>query len=189
MPLPHVKGIAMTARKRAEKSTLRLSIFPGNLGWMALVTAGEIVRQLTFGHSSPSAAKRGIEPELLAAAEIVESETPLTRRLRAYASGNPDSFRDVAVDLGRLSRFGRRVLKECRRIALGSTISYAELASQAGFPRAARAVGNLLAANRVPLIIPCHRVVRSDGGLGSYSAGGGPTMKRRLLALESRKLA
>ena len=156
---------------------------------MALVTAGETVRQLTFGHSSPSAAKREIEPELLAAAELVESETPLTRRLQAYASGNSDSFRDVAVDLGRLSRFGRRVLVQCRRITLGRTKSYAELASQAGFPRAARAVGNLLAANRIPLIIPCHRVVLADGRIGSYSAPGGSAMKRRLLALESRKLA
>ena len=179
----------MTAHQRAKKYTLRLSIFSSNLGWMALVTAGETVRQLTFGHSSPSAAKRGIEPELLVAAEFVESETPLTRRLRAYASGNSDSFLDVTVDLGRLSRFQRRVLVQCRRITIGSTKSYAELASQAGFPRAARAVGNCLAANHIPLIIPCHRVVRTDSGLGSYSAPGGSAMKRRLLELESRKLA
>jgi O-6-methylguanine DNA methyltransferase len=110
----------------------------------------------------------------------------LRRRLQAFAAGKPDALGDIPIDLGRLSEFQRQVLKQCRRIPYGRTLSYAELAAKAGFPRAARAVGNCMAANRIPLIVPCHRVVRSDGRLGAYSASGGTAMKRRLLALESR---
>ncbi len=178
----------MPTKKRAAKSPDVLSIFPSNLGWMALVANGKMVRQLTFGHPSPLAARRAIRPDLLAAANVVEAETPLTERLRAYAAGKPERFRGVKVDLGWCSEFQRRVLAECRRIRPGGTASYAELASRAGFPRAARAVGSCMKANRIPLIIPCHRVVRSDGRLGPYSAPGGPATKRRLLAIESRKL-
>ncbi len=152
---------------------------------MALVTAGETVERLTFGHRTAAAAGKAIEPEIANSAERVAAETPLSRRLQAYASGNPDSFRDVVVDLGRFSPFQRRVLKGCRRIPPGKTASYAELAAKVGFPGAARAVGNCMAANRTPLIVPCHRVIRADGTLGPYSAPGGTAMKRRLLAMES----
>ena len=84
------------------------------------------------------------------------------------------------------SRFQRRVLNQCRRVPCGATISYARLAAKAGYPGAARAVGNCMAGNPIPLIVPCHRVVCSDGRLGAYSAPGGTAMKRRLLALESQ---
>jgi methylated-DNA-[protein]-cysteine S-methyltransferase len=113
----------------------------------------------------------------------------LVRRLQAFAAGQPDALGDIRIDPGPLTDFQRRVLRQCRRIPYGQTLSYAELAAKAGFSRAARAVGNCMAGNRIPLIIPCHRVVCADGRLGSYSAPGGTSMKRRLLALESRELA
>lgn len=163
---------------------MRMRIFSSRLGWIALVTDGNTVEQLTFGHRSPAAAKRGIDPELIARAEIDESETQLSRRLQAYASDGRDAFGDVEVDLDRYSTFQRRVLRQCRHIPVGHTVSYAELAADAGFPRAARAVGNCMAANRTPLIVSCHRVVRSDGRIGPYSGPGGCEMKRRLLELE-----
>jgi methylated-DNA-[protein]-cysteine S-methyltransferase len=109
----------------------------------------------------------------------------LVERLTAFAAGERDSLADIPIDVGRLGKFQRRVAKQCRSIPYGQTISYAELAAKSGSPRAARAVGNCMAGNRIPLIVPCHRVVRSDGRLGSFSAPGGVGMKRRLLALES----
>ena len=171
-------------KDRILKSALLMRIFPSKLGWMALVNDSGTVEQLTFGHPSPAAAKRWIVPELIARAEIDESETELVRRLQAYASDVRDAFSDVAVNLDRYSSFQRRVLRQCRRIPVGHTVSYAELAADAGFPRAARAVGNCMAANRFPIIVPCHRVVRSDGRVGPYSGPGGCGMKRRLLELE-----
>ena len=112
-------------------------------------------------------------------------ENVLVRRLQAYAEGEPEDFRDVQVDLDGLSRFRRRVFEACRQIPYGETLSYAELAVRAGFPKAFRAVGNCLAANRVPLIIPCHRVVCSNGQIGRFSAPGGGGMKQRLIQLEA----
>ncbi len=73
----------------------------------------------------------------------------------------------------------------CRRIPWGQTRSYAQLAAVAGRPGAARAVGSVMAKNRVPLVVPCHRVIASSGQLGGYSAPQGLSLKRRLLAMES----
>ena len=96
------------------------------------------------------------------------------RRLQAYAKGAlKDDFRDIKLDLGRLSVFQRRVLEECRKIPFGTTLSYGQLAARAGSARAYRAVGNCMAGNKIPIITPCHRVVQSSGVLGSYSAPGG----------------
>ncbi len=109
----------------------------------------------------------------------------LIERLRAFARGAPDDFRDVPVDFGGAADFTFRVWTACRSIGYGTVASYAELAARISAPRAARAVGNALAANRVPLIIPCHRVIASGGQFGRYSAPGGPMMKQRLLELEA----
>ncbi len=183
-------------------------VFPSKLGWMAVVVAGATVRRLTFGHLSAKAAIKALErfvvpasagrrttgqhctrqPAKAGTTNLSKSDAALVRRLRAYAAGEHESLRDIPVNLGSLGDFQRRVLDQCRRIPYGSTMSYAALAAKAGFPRAARAVGNFLAANGIPLLVPCHRVVRSDGRPGSYSAPGGEAMKRRLLALESATL-
>jgi O-6-methylguanine DNA methyltransferase len=110
----------------------------------------------------------------------------LVYRLQKYSSGAPDDFRDIRISWGPMTQFQRRVLEQCRRIAYGSTTSYGGLAIKAGYPPGtARAVGNCMAANRIPLIVPCHRVVCADGRSGAYSAPGGIAMKRRLLALET----
>jgi methylated-DNA-[protein]-cysteine S-methyltransferase len=187
----------MPASKHSRRPLDTLLIFNSDLGWMAAVVAGATVKQFTFGHRSAAAAKQALGPGagcVLArtlgtkssGTACVQARTlRLVRRLQAFAAGKPDALDDIGVDLGRLSDFQRRVLQQCRRIPRGQTLSYAELAAKAGYPHAARAVGNCMAGNRTPLIVPCHRVVRSDGGLGSYSAPGGTRMKSRLLALES----
>jgi methylated-DNA-[protein]-cysteine S-methyltransferase len=162
-----------------------LFVFPSQLKWMAVVTSGTTVKQVTFNHPSAEAAKAAIDSQLLAHAIAGGADSPMVCRLQAYAAGMADDFLDISVDLGQPSVFQRRVLEQCRRIPYGSTLGYAELAAMAGHPGAARAVGNCMAANRIPLLIPCHRVVCSGGRLGSYSAPGGTDTKRRLLALES----
>jgi O-6-methylguanine DNA methyltransferase len=92
------------------------------------------------------------------------------------------AFFSVDVELAGVAPFQARVLAEAGRIPFGETESYAELARRIGRPRAARAVGNALGANPVPVIVPCHRVIRGDGSWGHYAFGG--EMKTRLLALE-----
>lgn len=162
-----------------------LVVFPSRLGWMALVGAGDVLKQLTFAHGSPQTAAGACCPELLENAQRGTWNDQLVRRLQAYAAGTPEDFGDVRVDPGPLTEFRRRVVRHCRKIPYGGTLSYGQLAAKAGSPGAARAVGNCMAANRIPLIIPCHRVLRSDGALGGFSGPGGTRTKQRLLALES----
>jgi prevent-host-death family protein len=85
------------------------------------------------------------------------------------------------VDLARVGPFEREVLDELLRIPAGQVRTYRQVALALGEPGAARAVGTACARNPLPLLIPCHRVVRSDGGLGGYSLRGGVELKRRLL--------
>ena len=103
------------------------------------------------------------------------------RELRQYLSGRRRRF-TVPLDLGGLPPFQRRVLAAARRIPYGKTATYGRLAARAGKPKAARAVGQAMARNPVPILVPCHRVVAANG-LGGF--GGGLVLKRRLLALEN----
>ncbi len=109
----------------------------------------------------------------------------LQSKISAYFNGqNVDFTTGIGVDLGNMGNFDRTVLAGCSKIAFGRTATYGQLARRIGYPLAARAVGNALAHNPIPLIIPCHRVLRSDGGLGGFSAIGSTTLKQRLLDFE-----
>jgi methylated-DNA-[protein]-cysteine S-methyltransferase len=109
----------------------------------------------------------------------------LQERIVAYYEGEPVDFSvEPAVSLNGSHLFARKVLQACRKIAFGRTTTYSELARQVGSPRAARAVGGVMAANPIPLIIPCHRVLRTDGGLGGFSAPGGTAIKQKMLRHE-----
>ena len=104
------------------------------------------------------------------------------RQLDDYFSGRRQDF-DVPVDLALVrGAFARRLLEATAQIPFGATSSYAAVAAAAGSPRAVRAAGNALGANPIPIVVPCHRVLRSGGALGGYT--GGLERKRRLLGLE-----
>ena len=106
-------------------------------------------------------------------------------RITAYFEGSHVNFSpDIPVVLDNLSRFSRLVLTACRNIRFGETISYARLAKKMGQCGATRAVGSALAKNPLPLIIPCHRVIQSDGKIGGFSAPGRTNLKAKLLELE-----
>ena len=148
-------------------------------------------------HILASDARVGMESAVelgmqLLGAEIESADSPLALRelagrLSVFARRFEDRFTDVPLELDRLGPFTRRVVELCRAVPPGRTVSYAELATQAGSPGAARAVGNAMATNRFPLIVPCHRVVGARGHLGGYSAPQGLAMKRRLLAAEAQR--
>ena len=112
------------------------------------------------------------------------SFTEVKLQLDAYFSGSLESF-DLRLAL-RGTRFQRRVWDELRRVAFGTTISYGELARRVGHPRAVRAVGSANGANPIPIVIPCHRVIGSDGSLTGY--GGGLEIKEKLLTHEGARL-
>ncbi len=107
----------------------------------------------------------------------------LQHRIRRYYEGRPTDF-DVALDLSALTPFRRSVLNRCATVPYGRTVTYGHLAECVGKPNASRAVGGAMAANPIPLIIPCHRVLPAGGKLGGFSADGGVDVKRRMLCLE-----
>jgi methylated-DNA-[protein]-cysteine S-methyltransferase len=160
--------------------------FATRLGWMAIVAEQNHLKQLVFGYPSKKSAVAALDKRLAAAAQPKDADTPLVERLRAYAEGKADDFRDIAVDADNLTAFQRKVQKLCRAIPFGKTMTYGELAAKAGAPGAARAVGSCMAKNRFPLVVPCHRVVPSSGRLGNYSAPGGTATKQRLLDMEQQ---
>lgn len=161
-----------------------VATFPSELGWMTVVWHAGRLTRLTLGHSTARAAGRAAGTVPHAEGRWTAELDQLVRRLQQYAAGAIDDFLDVTVDLEDRTRFQRAVLQACRRIAFGQTLTYGELAARVGAPRAARAVGSVMAGNRTPLVIPCHRVVRSGGSLGGFSAPGGLRLKTRLLQME-----
>jgi len=112
----------------------------------------------------------------------------LQRQIIAYFDGCTVNFSfRISLALDGFSPFAISVLTACRDISFGKTITYALLAKKAGKPAAARAVGRVMAKNPLPLIVPCHRVIRTDGTLGGFSAPGGISLKRKLLSHEKKR--
>jgi len=119
-----------------------------------------------------------VSPRILRSPRVVDD---VARQLDEYFAGRRRRF-DVPVDLQLARGFRRAVLEHLREIPYGATESYTAVARAAGSPRAVRAAGSACATNPVPLVVPCHRVVRSDGTYGQYR--GGPEVKHALLTLE-----
>jgi methylated-DNA-[protein]-cysteine S-methyltransferase len=179
-----------TASPRVRKHSATVAgayVFPSDLGWMAVAFRGDCLARITFGHPSSAAAAAALATE----ADFVADERQLppaisaiVDRLQRFAAGEADDFRDVELDLGQLTEFQLRVVKACRKIKAGQSRSYADLAAVAGSPRAARAVGNVMRSNRYPLIVPCQRVIGSNGKLCGFTSPQGLAMKERLLERE-----
>lgn len=119
-----------------------------------------------------------ISPRVLEAPARIE---PVRRELDEYFAGERRAF-ETPIDWSLTRGFFRRVLEATAAIPFAEARSYAQVASAAGSPRAVRAAGNGLGSNPIPIVVPCHRVLRTGGGLGGYT--GGVERKRRLLALE-----
>jgi methylated-DNA-[protein]-cysteine S-methyltransferase len=119
-----------------------------------------------------------VSPRVLAAPGRLDEPR---RELEEYFSGQRRRF-DVPLDWQLMRGFRRRVLEATARIPFGSVSTYRQVATEAGSPRGSRAAGNALGANPIPIMVPCHRILHSSGGLGGYT--GGLERKRMLLAIE-----
>ena len=148
------------------------------LGPLLLAANENGLRFLSF-----AASKRAVVPR----PDWTHEKTPFRetiRQLQAYFRGELKEF-DLALDLEG-SEFQVRVWKSLRAIPYGKTVSYGELAKRIGEPKAARAVGLANGSNPIPIIVPCHRVIGSNGNLTGY--GGGITINKKLLSFESGQL-
>ncbi len=112
--------------------------------------------------------------------KVLEEE--VRERLERYFKGEVIEFSDLPLDVSMISKFEEKVYTIIRKIPYGETRNYRWVAEEAGKPKASRVVGKILAKNPIPIIIPCHRVIRSDGFIGGWS--GPPGWKEKLLFLE-----
>jgi methylated-DNA-[protein]-cysteine S-methyltransferase len=120
----------------------------------------------------------GVSPRILRAPERTDT---VRRELDDYFAGRRRTF-DLPLDWSMVHGFATQILRATARVPFGSVATYGQVATQAGSPRAARAAGNALHVNPIPIVVPCHRIVPASGGLGGY--GGGQERKRYLLDLE-----
>ncbi len=164
--------------------------------------------ETAIGRSAIAWGERGLLSLLLPEISEQATRARLTRRLPlASESAPPDDIRrtidaisallhgervdltSVALDLSGIPAFDQRVYEIARTIPAGQTLSYGDVARRLGDPIHARAVGQALGRNRFPIVVPCHRVLAADGGLGGFSAHGGAETKRRMLIIEGAVLA
>lgn len=153
------------------------------IGRLLLATTPAGVVRVAFPEEEPAAILEQISRSLGSEAELSEGETPEAgHEIERYFAGELRTFRST-VDLSLVpAGFQRRVLEATAGIPYGRTATYGEIAEEAGSPRGARAAGNALNANPVPLLIPCHRIVPASGGIGGYA--GREDRKAALLRLE-----
>ncbi len=150
-------------------------------GWIGVGVTENGVAKVVL----PKGSKDEVEKELSSFNDDINQElaSQCVNLLSRYLSGEPIALGQIPVDLKAIPPVHRRILQTLKRFSrIGQTITYGELARLCGMPKAARLVGQAMAKNPVPLLIPCHRVIRSDGSLGGFAAG--TELKRKLLGLE-----
>jgi methylated-DNA-[protein]-cysteine S-methyltransferase len=161
-----------------------LDVFSTNLGWFAILGMDGVLWSVGFGFRTESAAVAAAGRPVPEAVSRITWQPELAERLLDFAAGAVQDFSDVVISMDHLTPFARRVVSACRQVPWGETATYGDLAKRAGSPNAARAVGSVMAKNRCPIIVPCHRIVPSSGNLGGFSAPQGVSIKKRLLVME-----
>ncbi len=153
-----------------------------------LIAVGRLgVVSIDFGRDEQRLVKRLSEHSRAPVLRSQERVAEVVEQLVEYLDGQRREF-DLPVDLSAVTAFQREVLKAAITVPAGLVATYGEIAQRIGRPRAARAVGQALAHNPIPIVVPCHRVVAADGSLTGYSGGAGVETKRRLLVLEGAAL-
>ena len=161
-------------------------LFETPLGWMGLLASSKGLRCTTLPQPSPDLCLSLLGAEVYGITRRPEVFVGLKSTLSLYFMGAPVTFADESVDIHDAPPFHRAAWNACRSIPIGETRTYKWLASRVGRPLATRAAGQSMARNRLPIIIPCHRVVASDGSLNGF--GGSATrigLKSHLLKLET----
>ena len=147
---------------------------PRGITAVQLPEADEPALRRRIARAMPSAHESPPPPDVQSAIDAIV----------ALLDGEARDLATVALDMERLPEFNRRVYAVARAVPPGGTITYGEIAERIGERGAAQAVGQALARNPFPIIVPCHRVLAAGGALGGFSARGGVATKRRMLAIE-----
>ena len=172
------------AELRADP-VIRWRRFDSPFGAMRVAASGEGLVALSWQDESDDAFVAGLERRHRSTPVVCDTDEldPAEAQLTEYFGHRRPGF-DLPVDLTRVGDFQRAVLNAASGLGFGETATYADIAGRIGRPKAARAVGNALGRNPIPIIVPCHRVIRTDLTLGGYT--GGLRYKRALLRIEGR---
>jgi methylated-DNA-[protein]-cysteine S-methyltransferase len=187
--------IFLTVTAVKMQKSLKYTIFRTKWGYFGLAGVENTLLRTCLPLSEPEKVKLELLKSRLVVVlkSRIECDKNLFKTLQeqiiAYFEGVCINFsRDIPIALDGFGSFTRSVLTACRNIKFGQTLTYSALAKKLGRPDAMRAVGNALAKNPLPLIIPCHRVIRSDGAIGGFSAPGGTNLKAKMLKHENSVL-
>ena len=170
------------ANAAAGSSDVAYSVVDSPIGRLAVAATKRGLVRLAFGQERVDDVvgelAESISPRVIESAPALDE---IRRQLDEYFEGRRSRF-DMPIDWRLTHGFALKVLRATSRIPFGEVSTYTQVATRAGNPRAYRAAGNALGSNRIPVVVPCHRVLHADGGLGGY--GGGLDVKEFLLRLE-----
>lgn len=164
-----------------------LHVFSTWLGPVGIAWTPRGLCRLEIGHPTPAETRDALAahvPGFKAPRPLPAAARSVAARIKIQLRDGAENLADIPVDMPDLSDCARKVLNELRKVPPGSVVTYGELAERSGRPNAARAVGRIMAANPVPVVIPCHRCLGANGRLTGFSAAGGTYLKARLLHVE-----
>lgn len=167
----------------------RLVVFETNLGWCGIAQHDEVIERISIGHTTRYSLLNRKEFDGYRKSKANLFERELTDLFKAHACGEQVDFDKYQLDTSLMTPFESRVSQCCRQIPYGTVFTYGELATQAGSPRAFRAVGTVMSKNPFPIIVPCHRVVAAGKKIGGFSSPQGISTKLKLLDIEGVELA
>jgi methylated-DNA-[protein]-cysteine S-methyltransferase len=170
-----------------SKNGLKYVIFKTRWGFFGLLADGRGILRTVLPMSRFEIAKKYLLVGMFEKIKQDENLCPaLQKSIKAYYKCGYADFENVkfALNWENLTDFSKKIFNTCRKFPFGQTTTYSQLAKRAGFPGAGRAAGSVLAKNQLPLIVPCHRVVRADGKIGKFSAAGGSKTKKKMLEHE-----
>lgn len=160
------------------------TVFKTKWGWFGLLAGGKGLIRSCLPMDDNQLVKQYLLYGVQQASLDENRFSDIENAVKTYYEGKRVEFTGVAVDLEGFTPFQKAVLVALRHITYGQCVTYGSLAEIAGFPKGARAIGGCMAKNPLPLIIPCHRVIKQDGSFGYFSAAGGVDTKKRMLDLE-----
>jgi O-6-methylguanine DNA methyltransferase len=170
-----------------RKNELKYVIFKTADGFFGLLADSKGLIRSTLPASDYSIAKKYLLVGMFrGVSEDKQMYPDIQKSIKSYYKGCYVELKKARFVLNweELTDFSKKILNVCIDIPFGQTITYSQLAKKAGFEKAARAAGSVLAKNSLPLIIPCHRVIRSDGKIGNFSAAGGSKTKKKMIEHE-----
>ena len=163
------------------------AVFKTSLGWLGLSGNARALERLILPEKDKKKVITQLTVSVPSENQFIPAEeqfAELIEKIKAYFDGKPVHLENEKSDLSGYTSFQRKVLLKTREIPYGATRTYRWLAEQTGHPRAYRAVGGVMRINPLPLIIPCHRVIGSQGKLTGFSAAGGLILKKKMLEIE-----